>query len=50
MLPSLPALAQMVGGAAALVGVYLRWGLAVMLIIGGAAGIVLGALKEAKII
>lgn len=46
-LPSWPLLAQLGGGAAALTGVGLLWGLAVTLIIGGAAAVLLGALREA---
>lgn len=47
--PALPAtlLVQLGGGAAALGGVYLAWGLAALLIVGGVAGVVLGALREA---
>ena len=47
--PSLPAtlLVQLGGGAAALGGIYLAWGVAALLIVGGVAGVVLGALREA---
>jgi hypothetical protein len=40
-------LAQIVGGGAALVGVYLAWGLAVSLMVGGVVAAALGALREA---
>lgn len=47
--PALPAtlLVQLGGGASALAGVYLAWGLAAVLIVGGVATVVLGALREA---
>lgn len=47
--PTLPAtlLVQLGGGASALTGVYLAWGLAAVLIAGGVAAVVLGALREA---
>jgi len=47
--PAFPAtlLVQLGGGAAALGGVYLAWGVAALLIVGGVAGVVLGALREA---
>jgi hypothetical protein len=48
VLPTLPALSQLAGGASALVGVYLQWGWAVTLIVGGVASVALGALREAK--
>jgi hypothetical protein len=40
-------LAQVGGGVAALVGTYLQFGLAVTLIAGGLAAVVLGTLREA---
>jgi hypothetical protein len=40
-------LAQLGGGGAALTGVYLQWGIAVLLMVGGAAAVVLGMLREA---
>ena len=46
-LPSMALLAQIVGGGAALVGVYLAWGLAVSLMVGGVVAAALGALREA---
>lgn len=46
-LPSGPLLAQLAGAAGVGTGVYLQWGLAVTLIVGGAAAAVLGALREA---
>jgi hypothetical protein len=47
--PAVPAtlLVQLGGGASALTGVYLAWGLAALLIVGGVATVVLGALREA---
>jgi hypothetical protein len=47
--PTLPAtlLVQLGGGAATLAGVYMVLGLGVMLIVGGLAAVVLGALREA---
>lgn len=45
-LPSAPLLAQIGGGAAALVGCYLEWGLAIALLVGGVAAAGLGALRE----
>jgi drug/metabolite transporter (DMT)-like permease len=45
--PSMPLLAQVAGGVAALAGVCLLWGLAITLITGGVTTVVLGALKEA---
>jgi hypothetical protein len=47
--PALPAtlLVQLAGGASALTGVWLAWGLAALLIVGGVATVVLGALREA---
>jgi hypothetical protein len=45
-LPSWPLLSQVGGGAAVLGGVFLLFGVAVTLIIGGAAAIALGALRE----
>lgn len=47
VLPSWPLLAQVGGGVGALVGVYLRFGPAVALIVGGAALVLLGMLREA---
>lgn len=46
-LPSSPLLAQLAGGASALGGVYLAWGGAATMIVGGIAAVVLGALREA---
>jgi hypothetical protein len=46
--PSMPLLAQVCGGVAALVGVFLLWGLAITLIAGGITTVVLGALREAE--
>lgn len=40
-------LAQLGGGGAALTGVYMQWGTAVLLMVGGVAATVLGALREA---
>ena len=48
VLPTGSWLAQVFGGVAALVGVYLQFGVAIALIAGGVAGVVLGALREAK--
>jgi hypothetical protein len=45
-LPSVPLVAQLGGGAAALAGVYLAWGTAIALIVGGVAAVALGALRE----
>jgi hypothetical protein len=47
--PALPAtlLVQLAGGAATLAGVWLAFGLAAVLIVGGLAATVLGALREA---
>jgi hypothetical protein len=45
-LPSWPLLSQIGGGTAVLSGVFLLFGVAVTLIIGGAAAIALGALRE----
>lgn len=47
VVPSGSWLAQVGGGIAAGVGVYLQWGLAITLFIGGIAAVVLGMLKEA---
>lgn len=47
VLPSGPLLAQVGGSVAALGGVYMAWGLAVTLIIGGVAAVLVGALREA---
>jgi len=47
VLPSGTLLAQVVGGAGVIVGVGLQFGLAVTLIVSGAAAVLLGALKEA---
>jgi hypothetical protein len=46
-LPSNPLLAQLAGGASALGGVYLAWGVPATMIIGGVVAAVLGALREA---
>lgn len=45
-LPTWPNAMQWAGGGAALAGVYLAWGLAVTLIVGGLGAAVLGMLKE----
>jgi hypothetical protein len=45
-LPSWPLLSQVGGGAAVLGGVFLLWGVAVTLIVGGVAAIALGTLRE----
>lgn len=45
-LPSWPLLSQLGGGAAVLGGVFLLWGVAVTLIVGGVAAVALGALGE----
>jgi hypothetical protein len=47
VLPSGPLLAQVLGGAALGVGIFLQFGGAVTLIASGAAAAVLGALREA---
>lgn len=47
VLPTGAWLAQVGGGAASLSGVYLQFGIAVTLIAGGVAAVVLGALREA---
>lgn len=47
VIPTWPLLAQVGGSAATLTGVYLAAGIAVTLIIGGVAAVVLGALREA---
>jgi hypothetical protein len=46
-LPSWPLVAQVAGGLSALGGVYLEWGTAVTLIVGGVTSVVIGALREA---
>lgn len=46
-LPSWPLVAQVAGGLSALGGVYLEWGSAVTLIVGGVTSVVIGALREA---
>lgn len=48
-LPAVPAtlLAQLGGGGAALAGVYMQWGVPVLLMVGGVAAAVLGMLREA---
>lgn len=46
-LPSWPLVAQVVGGAGALVGVWQEWGSPVALMVGGVAAVVVGALREA---
>lgn len=48
VLPSGAWLAQVGGGLAALVGSYLQFGLAITLIVGGLAAVVLGSLREAE--
>ena len=45
--PSGPLLAQLVGAAATLAGVFLIWGVAITLIVGGVAIMALGTLREA---
>jgi hypothetical protein len=48
--PALPTgslLAQLGGAVAALSGVYLAWGGAIALVVGGVGGVVVGALREA---
>jgi hypothetical protein len=40
-------LAQLGGGGAALTGVWMQWGTPVLLMVGGVAATVLGALREA---
>ena len=47
VLPSGPLLAQCLGAGALTAGMFLQFGAAVTLIVAGAAGAVLGALKEA---
>jgi hypothetical protein len=47
VLPSWALLAQVVGGAATLAGVYLKFGSGITLIVGGVAAVVVGALREA---
>jgi hypothetical protein len=47
VLPSGTLLAQLAGGVGMLAGVYLQWGMAITLIVGGVAVAVLGMLKEA---
>lgn len=47
VLPSGAWLAQVGGGAATLLGTYLAFGIAVTLITGGVAAVILGALREA---
>lgn len=47
VLPSWPLLAQAAGAAATLVGVYLKWGSGITLIVGGVAAVLVGALREA---
>jgi hypothetical protein len=46
VLPSWPLLTQLGGGAAALGGIYLQWGVAVTMIVGGVVAAGLGALRE----
>lgn len=46
-LPSWPLLAQLAGGASTLGGVYLAWGVAVTMIVGGIGAAAIGALREA---
>jgi hypothetical protein len=46
-LPSWPLLAQMAGGLSTLGGVYLAWGTAVTMIVGGIGAAAIGALREA---
>lgn len=47
VLPSWPLVAQVAGGGAALAGVWLRFGVPVALIVGGAALVLVGMLREA---
>lgn len=47
VLPSWPLVAQVVGGIAALSGVWQEWGSPVALMVGGVAAVVVGALREA---
>ena len=47
VLPTGSWLAQVGGAAAALTGVYLQWGVATALIVGGVASVVVGSLREA---
>jgi hypothetical protein len=44
--PSWPLLAQVGGGAAVLSGVFLLWGVAITLIVGGVVAVALGTLRE----
>jgi hypothetical protein len=44
--PSWPLLSQFGGGAAVLGGVFLLWGVAVTLIVGGVVAVALGTLRE----
>ena len=46
VVPSWPLVAQLLGGAALLGGVYLKFGLAITLIVGGVAAVALGMLRE----
>lgn len=46
-LPSWPLLAQLGGAAGAGTGIYLQWGLAVTLMVGGVTLVVVGMLREA---
>lgn len=46
-LPSGPLLAQLAGAGGLLTGVYLQWGMAIALVVGGVGAAVLGALREA---
>jgi hypothetical protein len=47
VLPSWPLVAQVLGGTAALCGVWLRFGVPVALIVGGVALVLVGMLREA---
>lgn len=47
VLPSGPLLAQVLGGGALAAGTFLQFGVAVTLIVSGAAAVLLGMLKEA---
>jgi hypothetical protein len=46
VLPSWPLVAQVLGGAGVLGGVYLKLGLAITLIVGGVAAVAVGMLRE----
>ena len=46
ILPSWPLVSQVGGAAMVLLGTYLRFGIAVTLIVGGVAAVILGVLRE----